>query len=85
MLTVLSSSIVLIGGEAGGASRELLQTGHELTHATTGVSGVSGVQMWRMQPVGESTREGGSGAEADEVVADEENDEEAFMYSGSQL
>ena len=74
---VLSSSITLIGAGSGGggegdAPLELLQTAHELK----GGGGVSGVQMWRMQPIEAGGRDGRG-----EIV----HDEEAFMYSGSEL
>lgn len=48
---------------------QLLQTAHELSQEPGG--GVTGVQMWKMVPM-------------PSLPADE-NDEEAFMYSGSQL
>ena len=71
--SVLTSSMVLIGGGGGGGGApELLQTSHELTGPGREVGGV---QMWRMSP------SRGTG-DATSVV---EHDEEAFMYSGSQL
>ena len=78
-LGVLTSSLVLIGGGDDGSDPELLQTSHELTQPG---GGVSGVQMWRMSPGGAAPSASPSAAVAEWPV---ENDEEAFMYSGSQL
>ena len=81
---VMSSSLVLIRGDDG-SPVELLQTAHELTRPG---GGVSGVQMWRMRPVrgqGELRGQGAVRREALLADADLENDEEAFMYSGSEL
>jgi len=77
--SVLTSSLVLIGGGDDGSDPELLQTSHELTQPG---GGVSGVQMWRMSPGGAAPSASPSAAVAEWPV---ENDEEAFMYSGSQL
>ena len=77
--TVLTSSMVLMGGGGSGSTPELLQTSHELTRPG---GAVGGVQMWRMSP---SQR---SGADATSAAVEENpavHDEEAFMYSGSQL
>lgn len=89
---VLSSSLVLLGG--GDAPLELVQTAHELIQPG---GGIGGVQLWRMRPVppaevttaGEETdaEEGRSrGAnERAEALDSYPQDEEAFMYSGSEL
>ena len=83
---VLTSSLVLVGGGDDGSEPELLQTSHELTQPG---GAVGGVQMWRMSGCAAAP----SAASASPSVAAEpepggwpvENDEEAFMYSGSQL
>ena len=83
---VLTSSLVLVGGGDDGGEQQLLQTSHELTQPG---GAVGGVQMWRMSGCAAAP----SAASASPSVAAEpepggwpvENDEEAFMYSGSQL
>jgi len=82
---VLTSSLVLVGGGGGdGSEPQLLQTSFELTQPG---GAVGGVQMWRMSGCAAAP----SAASASPSVAAEpgewpaENDEEAFMYSGSQL
>jgi hypothetical protein len=71
--TILSSSLVLAyDDEDDGPDRApvLLQTAHEL-----GESGeVRGVQMWRLHPSGHAAWH-----------AEVQHDEEAYMYSGSEL
>jgi len=91
--TVLSSTLMLLGG--GDAPVELVQTAHELTQSG---GGISGVQIWRMRPAPSADVEAdevgveeGHGADrrSEARGADPrgtyQNDEEAFMYSGSQL
>lgn len=67
---IVSSSMVLIRGFGDDAVPELLQTAHELDPG----GAVSGVQMWRMRPQASIPD-----------ISDDENDEEAYMYSGSEL
>ena len=87
---VLTSSLVLVRG-IGGAPVELIQTAHELTREG---GGVSGVQIWRLVPGARfnatttaSARSARSPAVRSPLAEGEQddNDEEAFMYSGSEL
>jgi hypothetical protein len=73
---IVTSSMVLLRGVGDEAVPELLQTAHELSPgaSTSAPATVSGVQMWRMRPQASLPD-----------VGDEENDEEAYMYSGSEL
>ena len=82
--SVLTSSLVMLSGGDGGTA-ELLQTAHELSQQPGG--GVTGVQMWRMVPASVLAAGGRPNVEAGSMSwpLDDENDEEAFMYSGSEL
>ena len=73
---IVTSSLVLLR-DSDGAPAELLQTAHELSQGSGGAGGgVGGVQMWRMVPMASA---------ASESEGEEPHDEEAFMYSGSEL
>ncbi len=71
--TILTSSLVAVGGDDGEAPSELIQIAHELSPDS---GDVRGVQVWRMRPRAE-----GAAADGEEY----EHDEEAYMYSGSEL
>ena len=60
---------------AEGAAPELVQAAHELKQLDGGAGG--GVQLWRMRPANAAA------SVAREAASD--HDEEAFMYSGSEL
>ena len=88
---VLTSSLVLVR-DTGGAPVEVIQTAHELTQEG---GGVSGVQIWRMVPGARFNANATASARSPAVrrtprpplAEGEQNDddEETYMYSGSEL